>query len=82
MDFRNKKTKRGKKTSYAFCITRTLSKIFHCLMGLSIKGKKELLKTNLICVVRGVILGFTRIQFFQHMFPKKKKKKTRDTYQF
>ena len=37
-------------------------------------GQKKLLKMNLICVVRGVILRFTRIQFFQHMFLKKKKK--------
>ena len=35
---------------------------------------KKLLKKILICIVLGVYLGFTRIQFFQHMFLKKTKK--------
>ena len=37
-------------------------------------GAKKLLKKILICIVLGVNLGFTRIQFFQHMFLKKTKK--------
>ena len=41
-------------------------------------GAKKLLKKILICIVLGVYLGFTRIQFFQHMFLKKTKKEPRD----
>jgi hypothetical protein len=40
-------------------------------------GTKKLLKKILICIVLGVNLGFTRIQFFQHMFLKKTKKEPR-----
>ena len=40
-------------------------------------GAKKLFKKILICIVLGVNLGFTRIQFFQHMFLKKTKKEPR-----
>jgi hypothetical protein len=40
-------------------------------------GARKLLKKILICIVLGVNLGFTRIQFFQHMFLKKTKKEPR-----
>ena len=44
-----------------------------------VNWKKKLI-TNLIFFVRGVVLGFTRIQFFQHMFLKKKKQPRVMTY--
>ncbi len=43
----------------------------HYLVNKLVRIKKLTIFKNLICVVRGLILGFTRIQLFQHISAKK-----------